>query len=313
VTVMVSSGDSGAPGAYDTCLCSGVSDNGVTSNGYNPSFPASCPYVTAVGGTMGPESGGDEVVCQGDQGGVITSGGGFSSHFSAGSWQTESIATYFSGVSSAPVSGYNANGRGYPDISLIAVNYQVMLEGQLATVFGTSASAPVFAGFVSLINAARLNASLSSIGFLNPTLYSVGNNASSPLKFTDVTSGNNKCCAELSGSSTCCSTGFDAATGWDPTTGWGTIDYETFSTMYAVSTPYHASSKNSGYSWQVILVGVIIILAAISLLCCCCGYVFAPKKASHTEHHAVSASAPADHHVAMTPVYVQHQQPTNRM
>jgi subtilase family serine protease len=38
------------------------------------SFPASSPYVTAVGATQGPESGTAEIVCTSDAGGVITTG-----------------------------------------------------------------------------------------------------------------------------------------------------------------------------------------------------------------------------------------------
>jgi len=36
---------------------------------------------------------------------------------------------------------------------------------------GTSASAPIFAGVVTLLNDARLNAGKSPLGFLNPMLY----------------------------------------------------------------------------------------------------------------------------------------------
>jgi len=42
--------------------------------GYFPSFPATSPYVTAVGGTQGPESGTEEIACQSQEGGVITTG-----------------------------------------------------------------------------------------------------------------------------------------------------------------------------------------------------------------------------------------------
>ena len=47
--------------------------------GYFPSFPATSPYVTAVGATMGPESGMSEIACQAQLGGVITTGTRF--HF----------------------------------------------------------------------------------------------------------------------------------------------------------------------------------------------------------------------------------------
>ena len=45
-----------------------------SGRGYFPSFPATSPYVTAVGATMGPESGNPEVACQSQLGGVITTG-----------------------------------------------------------------------------------------------------------------------------------------------------------------------------------------------------------------------------------------------
>ena len=46
----------------------------VPGKGYFPSFPATSPYVTAVGATMGPESGDPEIACQSQLGGVITTG-----------------------------------------------------------------------------------------------------------------------------------------------------------------------------------------------------------------------------------------------
>ena len=62
-----------------------VSNSTWSGYGYFPSFPATSPYVTAVGGTMGPNTGGDEVVCMSDAvpTGVITSGGGFSTYYEA--------------------------------------------------------------------------------------------------------------------------------------------------------------------------------------------------------------------------------------
>ena len=59
VTVLVSSGDQGAIGYY----------NGVCSCYYGPSFPATNPYVTAVGATQGanslvPTVGSGEIACQ---------------------------------------------------------------------------------------------------------------------------------------------------------------------------------------------------------------------------------------------------------
>lgn len=145
----------------DNCACNydSSSDNnidGVTSSqsknvytgvGYFPSFPASCPYVTAVGGTQ-LSTLNTEITCSSSTGGLITSGGGFSSYYNALEWQTEPINNYFKITASQnnnPISGYNNLGRGYPDVSMNAVNYNVILGGLSKGVYGTSASAPVLA------------------------------------------------------------------------------------------------------------------------------------------------------------------------
>lgn len=70
---------------------------------------------------------------------------------------------------------------------------------------------------VTLVNSQRLLHNMSSIGFVNPSIYAAGTGY-----FNDITSGHNKCCA-YSGvdpmQATCCNSGFTAASGWDPVTG----------------------------------------------------------------------------------------------
>jgi len=87
-------------------------------------------------------------------------------------------------------------------------------------VSGTSASSPVVAGMVALVNSARRAAGNSTVGFLNPALYSLY-----PSFANDVTSGDNRC---LSSGRSCCSQGFYATAGWDPASGLGSIDFEKF-------------------------------------------------------------------------------------
>jgi tripeptidyl-peptidase-1 len=215
VTIFVSSGDDGvanfqARGAPSKC-------------GYTPSFPASSPYVTAVGATQGGVTGGSEVVCSAQTGGVITTGGGFSTKFNAPTYQKKAIAEYFETVSTQPVSGYASGGRGYPDVAMAGHNYEVVIAGSLYSVSGTSASSPVTAAMASLVNAKLKANGASSIGFINPTLYASGSSS-----FNSITSGNNKCTA----SATCCSQGFYAAAGWDPVTGWGSVDYAKFESLF---------------------------------------------------------------------------------
>jgi tripeptidyl-peptidase I len=213
VTVLVSSGDDGVAGSsarYNVNKC-----------GYSPSFPATSVYVTAVGATQGAESNDAETACMSNTGGVITTGGGFSTQYDAPSWQTDTITNYFK-VATRAKTGYDTNGRGYPDISLAGLNYEVVVGGKTYAVSGTSASSPSVAAMVSLVNAARLAAGKSALGFLNPTIYKLGTSFTN-----DVTVGENNCTA----GSVCCDQGFYAAEGWDPLTGFGSVDFRKFYTV----------------------------------------------------------------------------------
>mmetsp|Transcript_10297 Transcript_10297/g.15463 ORF Transcript_10297/g.15463 Transcript_10297/m.15463 type:complete len:672 (-) Transcript_10297:785-2800(-) len=283
VTIAVASGDDGAPNSYypgnsntAQCMCSldssssnkknywtsstgpgggAVTKSGWSGQGYFPYFPASCPYVTAVGATMGPEYGNPEVACQSQQGGVISSGGGFSTFFAQPAWQQPTVAAYLRAANASalttPAAGFNPRGRAYPDLALIGVNYQVMVAGKLVGMYGTSASAPVFAAFITLLNTARRAAGQPAVGFINPSLYSAGRNRSG--LFTDVTSGSNKCCstgvpASPGPGPVCCSSGFTALPGWDPVTGWGSLGMSQLSKLFNSSSL--AADSYSGAAWQ---------------------------------------------------------------
>jgi tripeptidyl-peptidase-1 len=191
-------------GLRGVTLVSGSGDWGVTSIpdqliycGYQAFFPTTSPYVVSVGGTQGET----EVVCQGNLLGVTTSGGGFSNAFPAPSWQQPFISSYFSGLSTLPFVNssvnvdsfpspqYNRSGAGFPDISAQAAYYPVIVgDTVFAYVAGTSLSTPVVAAMISLVNAARVNNGLSTLGWLNPSLYSMASNF-----VNDITSGNNNC------------------------------------------------------------------------------------------------------------------------
>jgi tripeptidyl-peptidase I len=246
VSVLVASGDDGVSNFLCSCnedsssyfsLWSGeVSWQG---QGYFPSFPATSPYVTAVGGTMGPNNGVGEVACASEGGGVITTGGGFSTYYSAPAWQSDALSAFFAdSTQPPPAAGFNHNGRGYPDVSLIATRYPVMLEGALYNLYGTSASSPALGAFLSQINAKRELNGLPTVGWINPTLYSHGSlartDANVQSQFNDITEGGNHCCSGSSSSATCCAAGFESVPGWDPVTGWGSIDYSALETLLGV-------------------------------------------------------------------------------
>ena len=72
---------------------------------------------------------------------------------------------------------------------------------------GTSFAAPMWAGYIALVNQQLVSQGKPTIGFLNPTIYSENVTAAYSTGFHDITSGK-------SGS-------FSATTGYDLVTGWG--------------------------------------------------------------------------------------------
>jgi hypothetical protein len=102
----------------------------------------------------------------------------------------------------------------------LAYNYVIALAHNFTAVSGTSASSPVVAGMISLVNSARAAAGKSTLGWANPALYQV---YSSFVK--DIVEGDNRCAADAM---VCCGHGFFATEGWDPVTGLGSIDFPGF-------------------------------------------------------------------------------------
>jgi len=227
-TILAASGDDGVIG-YANTYC-----------GYNPMFPASSPYVTAVGGTVGPESDNPEIACtsQISPSSVgITTGGGFSNYYPAPAFQQPFIQSYFAnmkGTPRQPFPGprrpYSTTGRGYPDVALLANNYIIGYDGNIVGgVDGTSASTPVFAGMISIANSQRVAAGFSTLGWINPFLYQYYTQFAN-----DITGGTKNSCSQLKvradGSvyNKCCKEGFFPAVGWDPSTGLGSINFDAF-------------------------------------------------------------------------------------
>ena len=191
--------------AKGVTLIAGSGDTG--TNGYKSTFPSTSQYVISVGATQGPESNLPEIVCSTKTGASIDSGGGFSISENAPDWQIPFISSYFNSLppSKVPVAGYNTNGRGYPDVSLLGHAYIFVNDLQFYSVDGTSASTPVFAAMVALVNAARLAAGLPPLGWINPSLYK---NYKSII-LNDIISGDNLCSPNGCGTQ-----GFYASPGW---------------------------------------------------------------------------------------------------
>ena len=186
---------------------------------------------------QGPEFGNPEVACQGNRSGVITSGGGFSVFNTLPTYQYNAVNNYFAAIRGTkldPISGYATTARGYPDISAMGHTYPVILNRRLYYFSGTSASAPVVAAMISLVNAARKARGLSTMGYINPFVY-----LNSKLLTKDITSGNNFCIVR---GKVCCRQGFYATNGWDPVTGLGVLNFKNFYAL-AVSGSLRPSAR----------------------------------------------------------------------
>uniref|UniRef100_A0A8C7MFD4 Tripeptidyl-peptidase 1 n=1 Tax=Oncorhynchus kisutch TaxID=8019 RepID=A0A8C7MFD4_ONCKI len=203
ISILFASGDSGAGCRHST----------KGENSFRPSFPASSPYVTTVGGTSfkNPFKVTYEVT-------DYISGGGFSNVFKMPDYQVGAVEGYLKAVPVLPPKTYfNTSGRAYPDIAALSDNYWVVTDRvPIPWVSGTSASTPVVGGILSLINDQRFLKGLPSLGFLNPRLYQLQGQG-----LFDVTDGCHLSCLDeqVQGQ------GFCAALSWDPVTGWGTPNY----------------------------------------------------------------------------------------
>lgn len=204
ITLVFSSGDDGV-GTNGTCR----SNDGLNKTQFIPAFPASCPYVTTVGGTKNfPE------VVAFDHKNGYASGGGFSNYFARPWYQDKVVSAYIKGLDSSFDPYFNKSGRGYPDIAAQGYHFLTIWSGALTPLDGTSCAAPTVSSVLSLVNDALLAAGKPVLGFLNPWLYKKGYAA-----FTDVVKGSAVGCNETG------LNGFPATEGWDAVTGFGTPNF----------------------------------------------------------------------------------------
>ncbi|XP_051495089.1 tripeptidyl-peptidase 1 [Apus apus] len=207
LSILFASGDDGAG-------CRRVSAGNHT---FRPSFPASSPYVTTVGGTAfkNPFLVTSEVT-------DYISGGGFSNVFPMPEYQAAAVGRFLRSAPKLPPSSYfNRSGRAYPDMAALSDNYWVVTNRiPLPWVSGTSASTPVVAGMLALINDRRLQRGLAPLGFLNPALYRLQERGRDTAIY-DVTQGCHLSCLD----GTVQGQGFCAGPAWDPVTGWGTPNF----------------------------------------------------------------------------------------
>ncbi|KAI4525603.1 subtilisin-like protein [Schizophyllum commune Loenen D] len=189
VSLLFSSGDGGVSGSQSQSCTTFI-----------PTFPGTCPYVTSVGGTINvPETA------------VDFSGGGFSRYFNRTDYQADAVEAYLSTLGNTNSGRYTSTGRAFPDVAAMGDNVAIVYQGGTYLIGGTSASCPIFASVISLINDRLIAAGKSPLGFLNPWVYE------NPQAFNDIATGSNPGCN---------TDGFPSVSGWDPVTGLGTPNFD---------------------------------------------------------------------------------------
>ena len=163
-------------------------------------YPADDAYVTAVGGTdlttssaAGPWE---------SESAWADGGGGISpDKIAIPSWQQTTAAS---------CSTCSTVYRNAPDVSANAdFTYYVCADQTSCTANlygGTSFAAPLWAGYMALVNQQSVANGNGLVGFVNPSLYSIGEGGNYTYDFHDIKSGSN---------------GYSATTGYDLATGWG--------------------------------------------------------------------------------------------
>jgi kumamolisin len=180
-----------------------ASGDSSTWSASNEAWPADNAFVVSVGGTdlvtasaAGPWK---------SETAWTDSGGGISpDSIPIPSWQQ------ISGVINSSNKGSTTLRNG-PDVSANA-NFTFYTCADQTTCManefgGTSFAAPMWAGYIALVNQQLAESSQPTIGFINPTIYSQNVTSDYAADFHDITSG-------TSGS-------FSAVTGYDLVTGWG--------------------------------------------------------------------------------------------
>ncbi len=180
-----------------------ASGDSSTWSSSNEAWPADDDYVVSVGGTdlvtasaAGPWK---------SETAWVDSGGGISpDKIAIPSWQQ------LSGVINSSNKGSTTYRNG-PDVSANA-NFTFYTCSDQTTCLaneygGTSFAAPMWAGYLALVNQQLVANGKPTIGFINPTIYQQNTTSSYDTDFHDITSG-------TSGS-------YSAVTGYDLVTGWG--------------------------------------------------------------------------------------------
>jgi subtilase family serine protease len=226
-TFLASSGDQGSAD------CTGPDGTPIDALAVN--YPASSPWVTAVGGTNFTLNGSNQITKQ-----LVwndtslepgaAAGGGFSQVFRRPDYQGGTV---------------QQDRRALPDVSFLSdviPGYAVYCSAEgdcinpetptpWQTVGGTSAATPLMAGGIALVDQALRARQREDVGLANPLLYTAGRSPSLTAQvFSDVTQYSNDVGPYIPGNGQplgCC----NAGGGFDAASGWGSVNLSGFSSF----------------------------------------------------------------------------------
>jgi kumamolisin len=215
ITTVVAAGDTGS-----SACARGVSPSKLTSSDKKPqaSWPATSPWVLAVGGTNLTLDAQNAVASTGPWNDTVypppfqkaAGGGGGQSTFEKRPWWQPAQSFASSKYRMVPdVAAFADESPGYPIVCSKGVQGCSGSRQSISFVGGTSAAAPLVAGMIALWTQQARNQGLPRPGFIPPLLYATAKR--NPEAFLDVTTGGN---ALFGGSCCVARPGFDLATGW---------------------------------------------------------------------------------------------------
>ncbi len=263
ISVLAAAGDDGS----STC----VDGQGNPTRKLAVSFPASSPFVTAVGGTNIALNAANQittsVVWNDGPGQAAAGGGGNSRLFPEPSYQDAFQASTH---------------RETPDVSMLAdlaPGYEIYCTAKSQPcsakhgwlfIGGTSAGTPLLAGGVALADQALRQAGRSGLGFVNPLLYSIASSnaalAAPPTAtsvFSDVATGSNDLFATAGTPLGCCSAG----PGYDDASGLGQVNVANLTATALTIEPALATVVAAAASPQSISNHQLVATVTCSVAC----------------------------------------------
>jgi kumamolisin len=280
ISVLASSGDDGSSACLDP--------SGRPLPGLSVSYPASSPWVTGVGGTNISLNSANQIIGQevwNDAPLVVAAGGGgLSDLFRRPNYQNGSVIP---------------NHRAVPDVSMladVAPGYEIYctsrdcLSNQPSNpwtqVGGTSASAPLLAGGLALVDENLRRHRQQNIGLPSPLLYKAYHLPQGPTAISDIISNNNDLGQSISGKPFGCCT---AGPGYDYASGLGSVNVGGLAAIAATLVP-KIVRPGLTVPWQHHPVASERLLARVSCSGRCLLGAYARIQLGHTRSRIVAQS-----------------------